>query len=480
MAKISSKKVRLKILQAKKLKLILKAQSIISMADLLIKDGYLVFPDITVRSSIYSEDGIIKSIGSSVPNTADVVIDAFEKYVLPGAIDEHVHCRDPGLTYKEDFETCTKSAAAGGVTAIFDMPNNIPPVDDAVKLREKAEIIASKAHVDFALYGVIHGSNTDKFEEMLEAGAIGFKVYLAHSTGNIQPPGDGAIVETLTKSAKTNSVVVFHAENDSIIEFYTKKLIQNGRKDPKAHMEARPALAEEEAIRRVSLFAERTGARVLIAHVSSASGLSALKEARDRGSKIYGETCPHYLLLDESDYEKYGNMIKINPPVRTASDKEALWKGIENGTITNIGSDHAPHLLEEKSKGVWESASGIIGVQTIYPLMLNEALKGRISINAIVGLLSENPAKLFGIYGKKGNISVNADADFVLFDPLATFKINEDWIYSKGKNSPFIGWELKGKIIKTILRGKEIYDGEKVVEKTGKQLKSSNIEFKSI
>ncbi len=441
------------------------------MGDLLIKDGYLVFPDLNVRSSVYSEDGIIKSIGSSVPNTADVVIDAFGKYVLPGAIDEHVHCRDPGFTYKEDFESCTKAAAAGGITSVFDMPNNQPPTDDALKLKEKAKIVASKAYVDFALYGVIHGSNTDKFEEMLEAGAIGFKIYLAHSTGNIPPPGDGAIVETLTKSAKAKVLVAFHAENDSIIEFYTKKLKQSGRKDPRAHMEARPALAEEEAIRRVSLFAERTGSKVLIAHISSALGLNALKEAKERGVEVYGETCPHYLLLDDSAYEKYGTMIKINPPVRTAIDREAIWKGIENGTITNLGSDHAPHLLEEKSKGVWESASGIIGVQTILPLMLNEVLKGNLTINRVVSLLAENPAKLFGLYGKKGTISVNADADLVIFDPSEKFTISEDSIYSKSKNSPFIGWELKGKIVKTILRGKEIYNGEEIVGKNGKQLK---------
>ncbi len=441
------------------------------MSDLLIKDGYLVFPDFTIRTNVYSEDGVIKSIGSSVPRTADVVIDAFNKYVLPGAIDEHVHCRDPGMTYKEDFESCTKSAAAGGITTIFDMPNTLPPVDDAHNLKEKAKIIAEKAYVDFALYGVIHGSNIDKFEEMLQAGAIGFKIYLAHSTGNIKPPDDGVIVEALKKSVKMNVIIVFHAENDSIINFFSKKLKESGRKDPKAHMEARPALAEEDAIRKVSLFAERTGAVILIAHVSSAFGISALKEAKDRGAKVYGETCPHYLLLDESAYDKYGNMIKVNPPIRSAVDKEALWKGIENGTITSIGSDHAPHLLEEKSKDVWESASGIIGVQTILPLMLNEALKGKISINKAVSLLAENPAKLFGIYGKKGTISINADADFVLFDPSQTFKINEEQIFSKSKNSPFIGWELKGKIIGTILRGKKIYDGEKIIEKTGKQLK---------
>jgi len=441
------------------------------MTDLLIKDGYLVFPDLTLRSHVYSEDGVIKAIGSSVPASADKVINAFEKYVLPGAIDEHVHCRDPGFTYKEDFETCTKSAAAGGITTVLDMPNNLPPTDDPSRINEKSEMFLKKAYADFGLYGVLYDSNIEKFESMVDAGAIAFKIYMGPSTGNIPPPNDGSIIEALKKSVKKNITVVFHAENEKIVEFFTEKLKSSGRTDPKAHMEARPAIAEEEAIRRVSLFAERTGARILIAHVSSVEGLNALKEAKNSGANVYGETCPHYLFLDETAYDRYGTLVKINPPVRTAADREALWKGIENEIITNIGSDHAPHTLEEKSKGVWNSASGIIGVQTMLPLMLNEAVKGRITINRIVSLLSEKPAKLFGFYGKKGIISVNSDADFVIFDPSKEFTVKEEWLYSKSKNSPFIGWKLRGKIILTLLRGKEIYDGEKVLEMNGTQIK---------
>ena len=442
------------------------------MSSLLIKDGYVVLGDQIVRTNVYVEDGKISAVGSSVPGIADVVVDAHGKYVIPGAIDEHVHCREPGLTYKEDFTTCTKSAAAGGVTTVYEMPNTLPPVDDASRLKEKASLLKDRAYVDFALYGVLHSTNLDRFDELVDAGAIGFKVFLGPTTGNIPPPDDGALYEILSRAARRNVTVAFHAENNDIVNFFTEKLKRTGRTDPSVHMEARPPIAEEEAIRRIALFSLRTGGRALIVHVSSREGIEAIREAREQGARVYGETCPHYLVLDSTAYSRYGSLIKVNPPIRTNLDMEALWNAVNSEIITNVGSDHAPHTPEEKRGSIWDAASGIIGVQTMLPILLDSALKGRTTISRVVKLVSEMPARLFGLYGRKGVIAPGADADLVVFDPSEGFSIREEWLYSKSKISPFIGWELRGKIERVYLRGNEIYDGESVTERRGDYIRA--------
>ncbi|MGC9190254.1 MAG: dihydroorotase, partial [Conexivisphaera sp.] len=226
------------------------------------------------------------------------------------------------------------------------------------------------------------------------------------------------------------------------------------------------------AIRRIALFALRTGGRALIVHVSSREGIEAIREAREQGARVYGETCPHYLVLDSSAYSRYGSLIKVNPPIRTSLDMEALWDAVNSEVITSVGSDHAPHTPEEKRGSIWDAASGIIGVQTMLPILLDSALKGRTTISRVVRLVSEMPARLFGLYGRKGVIAPGADADLVVFDPSKGFSIREEWLYSRSKISPFIGWELRGKIERVYLRGNEIYDGESVTERHGEFIRA--------
>ncbi len=435
-------------------------------SDLLIKGGTLVLPSGLVEADILIREGKIKIIGKELDVGYVHRINARGKLVFPGVIDEHVHMREPGLEYKDDFAHGTKAAAAGGVTTVLEMPNTLPPVDSKDVLLDKAKLLKPKAHVDFGLYGVIHDSNADKFEEMVRAGAIGFKIFMGPTTGNIPPPDDGTVFEILEKSAKLDVTLAFHAENMSMVKYFTKKMRESERRDPLAHTDSRPPICEEEAVQRLILLSKRTGGKVHIVHMSAKEGVYLLRKARKEGLNVTGETNPQYLFLTKEDYEKYGTLIKINPPVRSEEDREELWRAVRDGTISALASDHAPHSKEEKEADIWEAASGFIGVQTLFPLMLDAALKGRIELSRLSYLLSEGPAKLFGLYPKKGAISIGSDGDLVVVDPKSEWVIREEDIYSKNPISPFIGWKLKGRILYTILRGEVIAEEGRVLEKT--------------
>ena len=435
---------------------------------LLIKGGKLVSSDGIFETDILIEDGKVRTIGKGL--SGDKVLDAAGKLVFPGVIDEHVHMREPGLTYKDDFTNGTKAAAAGGVTTVLEMPNTKPPVDDAERLLEKARLLAPKAYVDFGLYGVIHNANAQKFEEIVKAGAIGFKVFLGPTTGNIPSPDDGTLFEVLGKSAKMGVVLAFHAENGDLVKHFLKKF--RHRNDPSVHTDARPPICEEESIQKLELFSKMTGGRVHIVHMSAKEGVRILREAKSRGVNMSGETNPHYLLLTRKDYKRFGTSIKVNPPIRDEEDREELWKAINDGTIDTLASDHAPHSKEEKEGDIWAAAAGFVGVQTLFPLLFDAAVKGRMSFERLSYLTSEGPAKLFGLYPKKGKVMPGSDGDLVIMDPKAEFTITEDWLHAKYPITPFLGWKIRGRVMATILRGEMIAeDGEVIGKPIGEWIK---------
>lgn len=435
---------------------------------LVVKGGKLVLHSGIIEADILIVDDRIKAIGKDLKGGS--VFNANGMLIFPGVIDEHVHMREPGLTYKDDFNNGTKAAAAGGVTTVLEMPNTKPPVDSAERLMEKAQLLTPKAHVDFGLYGVIHNANAQKFEEMVEAGAIGFKIFLGPTTGNIPSPDDGTLFDVLKKSAKMNVVLAFHAENGDLVRYFIERF--RHRKDPAVHTDSRPSVCEEESIRKLMLFSRETGGRVHIVHMSAKEGVRILREARSRGINMTGETNPHYLLLTRKDYEKFGTSIKVNPPIRDEEDREELWRAVNDGTIIALASDHAPHSKEEKEGDIWTAAAGFIGVQTLFPLMLDAAIKGRMSLEKLSYLTSEGPARLFGLYPNKGTIMPGSYGDLTIVDPKAEFTITEEWLYAKYPITPFIGWKLQGKVVVTILRGRIIAENGKIVGKpSGKWIK---------
>jgi len=438
----------------------------LSSADLVIKNGVVAVSSSLRRCAIAANDGKIVWLGSNsnIPNASEV-IDASGLFVLPGVIDVHVHMRDPGATHKEDFRSGTAAAAAGGVTTVFDMPNNTPPTKDVEALRLKVIEAERKALVDYAFYGLITVGNADEILPLARAGVIGFKCYMAETTGNVLPPTEEEMLAAFAVVAKARMRVSVHAEDDSIVQKGIASLRKMRREDALAHYESRPASAEQSAVRRAIALARKTGCALHIAHLSSAAGVREVRAAkrslrRRSGHDLTAETCPQYLLLDKSDYEAKGSMMKCNPSIKGKEDMVALWRAVSDGTIDVIATDHAPHTLEEKTRhrSIFDEASGFPGLETSVPLMLNCVNQGRLSLTRYVQMASESPAKAWGIYPKKGRIAVGSEADFTIVDMRKEWTIDPQRFFSKAKFSPFEGRKVRGAPIYTVVRGKLVMD----------------------
>jgi len=427
-----------------------------SSADLIIKGGLVVTPDSVFPASIAIRDGKILAVGSddAMPPAAEIV-DATGLHILPGAIDVHVHFRDPGYPHKEDWASGTAAAAFGGVTTVFDMPNTIPPTGTADILTAKHAIASSKAHVDYGLYGLLGEDTIQAVPELVAGGVIGFKCYMGNTFGKIPSPSTGAMLEAFEVVAQTGKRISLHAETNSIMERRETRLRAAGRTDPLAHLASRPAVVAIEAVSRAAILAEWTGARIHILHISSADELRPLREAKARGVDITGETGPHYLMLSADDYAKFGGIIRVNPPVREKHNQEPLWRALADGTIDMIATDHAPHTPEEKTRNdIWTVDCGFPGVELQMPLMLTAVSEGRLSISDYVRLSAANPAKIWGLYPRKGTIQPGADADLALVDLRRSWTIDDAKLQSRSKISPWHGRPVKGLPIHTLVRGK--------------------------
>jgi dihydroorotase len=425
-------------------------------ADLVIHNGTLVSPDAAIAASVAIKDGVVLAVGAAdAMPAATQTLDARGLHVLPGAIDVHVHFRDPGYPHKEDFATGTAAAAFGGVTTVFDMPNTLPPTGTGEVLAHKHAIAAAGAHVDFGLYGLLGEDTIAHVPALIDGGVIGFKLYMGNTFGNIPSPSTGAMLEAFEVVAPTGKRISLHAETASIMARREARMTAAGRRDPLAHLAARPALVAIEAVSRAALLAEWTGARIHILHISSADELRPFAEAKRRGVDVTGETCPHYLMLSAADYARFGGIIRVNPPVREAHHQEPLWRALADGTIDMIATDHAPHTPEEKTRNdIWSVDCGFPGVETQMPLMLTERAKGRFSICDYVRWSAANPAKVWGLYPRKGVIAPGADADIAIVDLARPWTIDDAKIQSRSKISPWHGRPVTGLPIHTLVRGR--------------------------
>jgi len=424
--------------------------------DLLIDGGTIVSPNAAYRASIAIQNGVIHAIGAaSAMPPARQTLDASGLHVLPGAIDVHVHFRDPGYPQKEDFESGTAAAAFGGVTTVFDMPNTLPTVATPQALADKHRIATAKAYVDYGLYAVLGEDSLAHVEALIDGGIIGFKLYMGNTFGRIATPSTGAMLEAFEIVAPTGKRISLHAETNSIMERRETRLRAAGRLDPLAHLASRPAVVAVEAVARAAILAEWTGARIHVLHISSAAELRPLAEAKARGVDITGETCPHYLLLSEADYETFGGVIRVNPPVREAANRQPLWDALCNGTIDIVATDHAPHAPEEKTRpDIWTVDCGFPGVETQMPLMLTEIGRGRATIQDYVRWSAERPARIFGLYPRKGTLTVGSDADIAIVDLDRPWTIDDALIQSRSKISPWHGRRATALPIHTLVRGR--------------------------
>ncbi|HQE97617.1 MAG TPA: dihydroorotase, partial [Methanothrix sp.] len=356
----------------------------------MVKNGRVFTANGQMSTEVWIKDGRIAALGGA--HRAEESIDARGMLVLPGAIDAHVHFRDPGPNYKEDWASGSASAAAGGVTAVIDQPNTVPRTMDARSFEEKLEIARHRSCIDFALNG-----GPGKIDELKEAGAqaIGEIFSYEHS--------DAELAAILSQVGRAGMLASLHAEDGAIIKEKAAEL--SGRHDPEVYSLSRPASAEALAIEKACGISER----LHICHLSSAQGLAAVEEGRRAGRAVTAEVAPHHLLLNEKDYPKQGSFLKMNPPLRRKADNDALWQALRSGKIDILASDHAPHLPEEKREDIWEAPPGVPGVETMLPLMLMAVKKNHISLERLVDALSARPAKIFGL-ARKGAIERGMDA----------------------------------------------------------------------
>jgi dihydroorotase len=438
-------------------------------ADLVLRNGTVVTSTETFEGGVAITGGKIVAVGAdSVLPEGKQDIDVGGNLIAPGLIDFHVHFREPGLTYKEDFTTGSTAAVHGGVTSVLDMPNTKPitSTPEVVAMREQA--IAEKSYCDIVLVGVVVQENVDQIIPMARAGAVGFKIFLGETIGNIPAPDDGMLVDALENVAKTGLRIGFHAENNQILQHRTRQLKAAGRQDPMAFLESRPAICEAESIQRMALFARYTGARIHIYHLSSKDGAMMVREWKDKGVDITTETGPHYMFLNAEKYmNQLGPRMRMNPPVRTSEHGEYLYQSILNGTVDMIATDHSPHTAEEKlNPDIWKAISGFTGVETVMPLMLSEAVNKRgMSINHFVKICSENPAKVWNVWPRKGSLHVGTDGDITVIDLNKEWTIDETRLHSKNNITPWHGWSGKGRPVMTIVRGQVVMrDGELVAE----------------
>jgi dihydroorotase len=434
-------------------------------ADLVICNGKLVTPDAVIDASLAIKDGRILAVGEfdGMPPAKDI-FDASRLHILPGAIDVHVHFRDPGYPHKEDWESGTAAAACGGVTTVFDMPNTIPPTGTAAILAEKHRIAASKAHVDFGLYGLLGEDTIENVPELVEGGVIGFKLYMGNTFGKIPSPSTGAMLEAFEVVAPTGKRISLHAETNSIMERRQTRLMEAGRADQFAHLAARPPVVAVEAVSRATVLSEWTGARIHVLHISSADELRPLRDAKARGVDVTGETCPHYLMLSTDDYARVPGVIAVNPPVREARNQAPLWAAIADGTIDLIATDHAPHAPEEKTRNdIWTVDCGFPGVETQMPLMLTEVNAGRLTIMDYVRLSAFSPARIWGLYPRKGSLTPGADADIAIVDLSRKMTLDDAALHSRSKISPWHGRRVQGSPIHTLVRGRFVMKNRELV-----------------
>lgn len=433
--------------------------------DLVIRGGRVVSPDRIVEASVAIAGEHIVAVGhDDVMPPAAREMRADGLYLLPGAIDSHVHFRDPGYPHKETWQTGSAAAACGGVTTVFDMPNTNPPTGTREALAMKLRA-AERSFVDYGIHALLGDDTVGHLEDLLDGGATSFKAFVGNTFGNLPAPSDGALLEGFETLAPLGIRTVVHAENSSIMARRQKVLEGAGRHDAQAHLDSRPAVAEIEAIGRVLTLAEWTGARVHIAHHSAADSLFVIRAAKARGVDVTVETCPQYLLLNTDDILRLGGILRVNPPVREPRHNQPLWDALMDGTIDMIATDHAPHTPEEKTReSIWACDCGFPGVETQMPLMLTQVNRERATLMDYVKWSAVAPAKAWGLYGTKGVIATGAHADIAFVDMSRTGTLSQGRLQTISKISPWHGRAVQGYPVHTLLRGRFTMRDRRLVE----------------
>ncbi len=420
-----------------------------------------------VDCSIAIDNGKIQKIGkeTQMPST-DQKINLHNLLVLPGLIDEHVHLRDEGKTYKEDFLSGTSAAAAGGFTTVLDMPNNDPVTMSVQTLRERMGIAQRRTLVNVGFYSEFP-KNLKYVKEIVSEGAVGFKLFMGCQIGGLNVDHDDVLIDGFKAAAESGVPVAVHAEDKIQLRANEEKLKLAKKTGLSAFEEAHSETVEVKAVERLLKISSKTDVQMHFCHISTAKGLDLIGEAKKSNRKVTCEVTPNHLLLSSADLQHYGQLVIMAPPLRGQDQVDALWEGINNGIVDAVGSDHAPHTANEKAaSSIWDTKVGIPGLETTLPLIMTQVKKNRLSFAQVVSLLAEKPATVYGLK-ERGFLEKGKNADLTIVDFNAKFKIDASKFKSKAKFSPYNGWEVQGKPAKTIVNGNLVFDEGEIVAKPG-------------
>jgi dihydroorotase len=433
-------------------------------ADTLLVNGRILREGELIEGCIAFDKGKIRYVGqeTSAPRARER-IDLEGGITLPGLIDAHTHLRDMGQSQKEDFYTGTRSALAGGFTTVLDMPYSIPPTDSPEHLKEKLEFARSKVVANVAFYGAFT-ADLKYVKDLAGLGIVGFKVFTIRRQP-LNGDDDQAVEKALLSAKDIGLPVAFHAEDLKTIEHLEAELKASGKSSLSAFTLSHPPKAESAAVARIIALAGKTGARVHFCHLSTAEGLQLIKEAKSGGLPVTCEVGPHHLFLSERNVAAQGGVAIVDPPLREERHPRALLKGLVDGDVDLVASDHAPHTLKEKvSQDVWSISPGFPGLETTLPIMLTAVNEGRLTLSRLVDALATRPAEVFGLRSK-GHLSEGYDGDVTVVDLKRSYIIDPDRFESKAKYSPFKGFRASGRAVKTFVGGQlAMAEGEILAE----------------
>jgi len=443
--------------------------------DLIIKGGTVVTPTDTFKADIAAEDGKIVQVGKDIQGGAKDVVDAKGKYVLPGAIDSHTHMDMPfmGTVTADDFEYGTKAAAFGGVTTLLDFAMQGKGKDFLQTLDEWHKKADPKAYIDFGFHLAVTNLNEDllkQIPDVLKAGATSFKLFMTYSKGGLFSD-DARIYRILEESKKHGFLVQVHAENDTVLEMLKEMYVKSGNTSAEFHPKSRPNFVEAEATHRALALAEATGGNLYVVHMTCMESLAELANMKGFAN-VYGETCPHYLVLTNEKYlSPYGRRYIMSPPLRSSDDNDALWHGLGEEILSTVATDHCTFNESQKDMGkdnFTAVPNGVPGIETMMPILHSEGvLKNRITLNQMVKFISYNPAKLFGMYPAKGSLNIGSDADIVVFDPNMELELTYENLHSNLDYSIYDDVTIKGVPTHTFIRGEPVVYDRKLVGKRG-------------
>ncbi|MDR3574369.1 MAG: amidohydrolase family protein [Anaerolineaceae bacterium] len=427
------------------------------MYDLTLLGSTLVSPRGRFRADVGVKNGLIAVIAddlSLAKTERSLRLD--DQYVLPGAIDSHMHLWEAGFVSDPDFASGTRTALAGGITTIIDQPLTPPEVLDAQVFRSKLAIGERTSYIDFALHGGVGHDNLSELAGMWQAGCTAFKVFMSDSGCKVAALSDGELLAAFREIGRLGGLVLIHAENEAMLQYNQARLQSAGRRDPQAFLDWRPPEVEYEAIQRALHLLQDTGARAVFLHTTLPEGVDLIHKARHHGLDVYVETCPHNLVLTTADFGRQGPWITFAPPVRDPRRAADLWQRLAAGQIHTMGSDHgavAKSLKEIGYQDIWQSLFSVPDAETFVCLMLNRVSQGKFTLERLAAVQSENPSRLYGLFPQKGVIQVGSDADFTIVDLKPSYHLRAAEMETACGWIPYEGMQITGKVTHTIVRG---------------------------